>query len=185
RNASELGYKGWGKWVWTACVDCGKCRWSRVRRGKSLNLRCKSCANKLKLYPRGREASNWKGGRRKHEGYIQVLLQSDDFFYPMAESSGYVLEHRLVVAQHLGRCLHSWEIVHHKNHVRDDNRFENLQLVSDDKHKQITLLENKLARLESKVEEQAKLIRLLQWQQKELGINASEKEKKDPNTRRF
>jgi hypothetical protein len=69
----------------------------------------------------------------------------------MANRIGYVKEHRLVVAKNLGRCLHAWEIVHHKNHIRNDNRIENLQLVSEDRHYQITLLERKIARLEKKI----------------------------------
>lgn len=177
RKASELGFKGWGMWVWAACVDCGKCRWSRVKHGKPENLRCNSCANKLKLYPKGSKSSNWRGGRRKHEGYIQVLLQPDDFFYPMVDKQNYVLEHRLVVAKHLGRCLHRWEIVHHKGikyptgsiENKQDNRYpENLQLVTDDRHKQITILENEIASLKKELAEQARLIKLLQWQIKEL-----------------
>jgi len=85
------------------------------------------------------------------DGYIGIRLSANGFFHPMVSKDGYVLEHRLVVARHLGRCLYRWEIVHHKNHIRDDNRIENLQLVSDDRHRQITILENAIRHLEKRV----------------------------------
>ncbi len=71
---------------------------------------------------------NWKGGRRYHMGYVMVLVEQDHPFYSMANSSGYVLEHRLVMAQSLGRPLANHESVHHIDGTRDNNKPENLQL---------------------------------------------------------
>ena len=48
--------------------------------------------------------------------------------HPRARTKGYVFEHILVVEQELGRHLEAFENVHHRNGVRDDHRFENLEL---------------------------------------------------------
>ncbi|KZS63070.1 hypothetical protein A4G28_04350 [Mycobacterium ostraviense] len=48
--------------------------------------------------------------------------------HPDADSRGYVYEHRIVMEQKIGRRLTKTEVVHHINHVRDDNRPENLML---------------------------------------------------------
>jgi len=178
KYARKLGYKGTYRCIWQACLDCGKERWVQLRRGEPTALRCRSCGGKLPntYMPTGAANRNWKGGRAKHHGYIRIMLQPDDFFYPMTNADGYVYEHRLVVAKALGRCLHPWELVHHRGRKypqgtienKSDNRYpENLQLVTDDRHKQITVLETKIRNLENKLNEQTKQIKLLKWQAKE------------------
>jgi len=147
RAGYEIGYGYSNKFIWGACEVCGKERWVGLIRGHPHHRRCNPCANREAGKGHSRNRSSWwKGGRiLDHRGYIYISLESGDFFYPMTNKQGYVFEHRLVMAKHLGRCLHSWELVHHKNHVRDDNRIENLQLVTDDRHNQITILENKIS----------------------------------------
>jgi len=101
----------------------------------------------------------WIGGRQKtSDGYILVTIQPDNPFYPMAGRKGVVGEHRLVVAKRLNRCLTKGEDVHHKNGIRDDNRDENLELVSRTNHNLRTTF---CTNCELKKE-----IRLLRYQQK-------------------
>ena len=76
----------------------------------------------------GERHPSYKGGRRTSQGYVLVL-------HPDAPNrrngkTNEVLEHRLVMEQHLGRKLKDKENVHHKNGIRDDNRIENLELWS-------------------------------------------------------
>lgn len=61
-------------------------------------------------------------------GYVQVVLATDSPYRPMCSYHSYVLEHRLVMAEHLERLLTPDETVHHINGDRTDNRIENLQL---------------------------------------------------------
>lgn len=154
--ARNIGFKGGHHYMWVACPDCGKEHWVSAPKDIPAYKRCQSCGRKvaipkLKQFNKGKHAKIYKGGFKTKQGYKIIYLRPDDFFAPMANRTGYVMEHRLVMAKHLGRCLHLWEIVHHKNHIKDDNRIENLQLVTSDTHKQITRLEERIKFLENKV----------------------------------
>jgi hypothetical protein len=82
-------------------------------------------------YPVGKHLPS--GGRIEDaDGY--VLLRRPE--HPLANSGGYVREHRLVMEELLGRKLTKEEVVHHINGQKDDNRPENLQLYrSNAEHK--------------------------------------------------
>lgn len=62
--------------------------------------------------------------RDNRNGYVLIKDPS----HPMAMINGYVMEHRLVMCNILGRPLLPHENVHHINGLRDDNRPENLEL---------------------------------------------------------
>lgn len=70
-----------------------------------------------------------KGGRHKANGIYHIRIYPDNPYYSMAYQNGYVLEHRLVMARHLGRCLETWEQVYFKNGIKEDIRIENLLLI--------------------------------------------------------
>lgn len=160
KRACEVGHKGYHLYIWAVCPDCGRERWVALCKGKPRVVLCASCAAKRLFtgkWMKGRireQNPNWKGGHLTNkDGYIDIKLYPDDFFYPMANKRGYVREHRLVVARALSRCLLPWEIVHHKGvkypqgskENRGDNRYpENLELLPRQKYHLVDLVARSL-----------------------------------------
>jgi len=171
KSASELGYAGRELMYKNACPTCGVEVW---RTWQQLGMDCKECAN-LKLRERskrqiGEAHPRWQGGRQIWKsGYVVLTLQPSHPFFAMTDTNHRVLEHRLVVAQSLGRYLETWEVVHHKNGNKQDNHLENLELLPHNAENvsawQVT---KRITALESEVAELKRQVKLLKWQNKEL-----------------
>lgn len=105
-------------------------RVGKMHKGKRLSDETK---NKIALSHTGKFYNPSKYGgaiKKRSDGYISVYIPS----HPLANKDGYVMEHRLVMEEHIGRFLQEDEVVHHKNHNRSDNRLENLQLMTFKEH---------------------------------------------------
>lgn len=75
----------------------------------------------------------WRGGRIDRGGYVYIHAPH----HPNRTKAGYVCEHRLVVEDKLGRYLTKGEVVHHLNGIKNDNRSENLMVVTKAEHTHI------------------------------------------------
>lgn len=80
----------------------------------------------------GSQNNNWKGGEIS-DGHGRVLIYAPG--HPYASYCGtHIYRYRLVVERHLGRYLLPSEIVHHINGIKDDDRLENLQVMTQSQH---------------------------------------------------
>jgi hypothetical protein len=90
----------------------------------------KTCHGVFRKFKRGHNRGNWNGGKLETNGYIMRLNPN----HPFADSNGYIMEHRLVWEKYHKACLLPWIHIHHNNHVRDDNRIENLEPITKSEH---------------------------------------------------
>lgn len=107
-----------GKVKYEKCVieGCGK---KHIAKGY-----CQMHYRRVTLHGDPNQRAVYKKQTKDANGYIALWMPD----HPMAIGQGYVYEHRLVMAEYLGRALLPRENVHHKNGDRSDNRIENLEI---------------------------------------------------------
>lgn len=98
----------------------------KTHKGKVLS---KETKEKISESHKGLNRTNNKWNahvKNREDGYIQVY----ELEHPYANKDGYVMEHRLVMEEVLGRYIKENEVIHHINRNRKDNRPENLMIFS-------------------------------------------------------
>ena len=139
KGSKEIGKSKGGRYILVQCPICLQNRWlqmSNFHKAAFNKLRevsyCKNCHVCALKSNSGSRNYRWVGGRVDDgHGYKQIKLEVSDPYFCMAQSNRYVMEHRLVMAKYLSRPLEQWEVVHHKNGEKKDNRIENLELLPE------------------------------------------------------
>lgn len=86
------------------------------------------------------KANTQKGiGHKKtrKDGYNYIYFPD----HPKSTKEGYIMEHDLIMECFIGRWLKEDKVVHHINHIRNDNRIENLKLMTHKEHARLHMLE--------------------------------------------
>ena len=103
---------------------------SKANKGRKISEHTKKLLSKSKT---GKFIKKTKyGGHSKvrNDGYIAIYTPD----HPDSNSEGYVMEHHLIMEEHIGRRIKKNEVVHHINRIRDDNDIKNLQLMTFKEH---------------------------------------------------
>ena len=97
---------------------------------------------------KGTKNGRWTGGEIE-DGHGRFLIYSPNHPNPSYNKT-HVYRYRLVMEKHLGRLLTRKEIVHHKNGIPNDDRIENLEIMTQSEHAKLHIkLRNKKGQFNS------------------------------------
>lgn len=159
--------RGSGKYCSRECyISANKGENNSLWKGGKIVQSCEICSKSFKIFPsrkgirkycskecgrigiaitnhysrKGVNSPNWNGGRHinKH-GYVMVHDENGGKY----RKGSYVIEHRKVMENHIGRELLFSEIVHHIDGNRKNNDIENLKLMTRKEHVKGYYFENK------------------------------------------
>lgn len=138
--------------TYKTCMFCGKQMVKRENESpaafnskKFCSRSCVSSFTKNGAFKPKEQHWNWKGGKYIDKlGYVNMRINGRQ-----------TKEHTVIIEKEIGRCMNKNEVVHHVNGIRNDNRIENLRLMTNSEHTKL----HKIGKLAS--EKTKKLLRCL------------------------
>lgn len=105
------------KYVMKTCLHCGKAFYASKQKRKFCSQQC------ARIY----RWEHYTPKQYKENGYIVSYINGYN-------AKGNAKQHRLIMEEAMGRKLGPDEVVHHKNGIKDDNRIENLEVITRSEH---------------------------------------------------
>ena len=125
------------------CQECKKSKFvfpslaKNRKYGNFCSLDCLGAFRTRKLT--GSLSANYKTGDVRDRDYVMVHAP----WHPNATNKNKVYLHRLIVEARLGRLLNEDEVVHHKDGNKENNYWENLEVMTQSEHARKHKMEKK------------------------------------------